>query len=70
MGEVARSIGIRLRAAREAKGLSQTQVGAPYFTRAYVSAVVLGKTSPAIKSLVHFARKLDMQVCDLIPDDL
>jgi hypothetical protein len=28
-----------VRAAREAKGLSQAQLGAPYFTRAQVSAV-------------------------------
>lgn len=70
MGEIARSIGARLRAAREAKGLSQTQLGAPYFTRGHVSAIELGKTSPAIKSLVHFARKLDVPVRDLIPEDL
>lgn len=69
-GDIAARIGAGVRAAREAKGLSQAQLGAPYFTRAHVSAVELGKISPAIKSLVHFARKLDVPVRDLIPEDL
>ena len=70
IGEIAQRIGANVTAAREAKGLSQAQLGAPYFTRAHVSAVELGKISPAIKSLVHFARQLDMPVRDLIPEDL
>ena len=62
-------VGALIRAARIKKGLSQAQLGAPYFTRAMVSAVELGKVSPAIKSLAHFASKLEVRLKDLVPDD-
>src|SRR5256886_7752775 len=39
--------------------MSQAQLGAPYFTRAHVSAIELGKIRPAMRSLEHMAKKLD-----------
>jgi len=51
-------LGQRLREARAAAGLSQSQLGAPYYTRAHVSAIELGKIRPAMKSLEHMAAKL------------
>ncbi len=48
--------------------MSQAEPGAPYFTRAMVSAVELGKVAPALKSLAHFAKKLGVPLKDLIPD--
>jgi len=51
-------LGQRLREARAAAGLSQAQLGAPYYTRAHVSAIELGKIRPAMKSLEHMATKL------------
>src|SRR5260221_355193 len=51
-------IGERIRKARLESGLSQAQVGAPHFTRAYVSAIELGKVRPAMKSLEFLADKL------------
>jgi transcriptional regulator with XRE-family HTH domain len=56
-----------LRELRIERNLSQAQLGAPYFTRAMVSAIELGKISPALKSLAHFARKLDVPLRELIP---
>jgi transcriptional regulator with XRE-family HTH domain len=53
-----RQLGQRLREARTAAGLSQSQLGAPYYTRAHVSAIELGKIRPAMKSLEHMATKL------------
>lgn len=53
-----RQLGQRLREARAAAGLSQAQLGAPYYTRAHVSAIELGKIRPAMKSLEHMAAKL------------
>lgn len=41
-----------------AAGLSQGQLGAPYYTRAHVSAIELGKIRPAMRSLEHMAAKL------------
>jgi len=51
-------IGDRIRTARTEAGLSQAQLGAPHFTRAYVSAIELGKVRPAMKSLEFMADKL------------
>lgn len=48
-----------VRAARVKRGVSQAELGAPYFTRAMVSAVELGKISPALKTLAHFAKQLE-----------
>jgi tetratricopeptide (TPR) repeat protein len=53
-----RQLGQRLREARTAAGLSQAQLGAPYYTRAHISAIELGKIRPAMKSLEHIAAKL------------
>ncbi|MDP9283061.1 MAG: helix-turn-helix domain-containing protein, partial [Chloroflexota bacterium] len=53
-----RQLGQRLREARAAAGLSQAQLGGPYYTRAHVSAIELGKIRPAMKSLEHMATKL------------
>ena len=58
-----------MRKARERKGLSQTELGAPYFARAYVSAVELGKVSPSLKSLRHLATKLGVPLRSLLPED-
>src|SRR5437588_11299814 len=53
-----RQIGERIRKARTEAGLSQAQLGTPHFTRAYVSAIELGKVRPAMKSLEFLADKL------------
>src|SRR6266568_3914656 len=53
-----RQIGARIREARAEAGLSQAQLGAPHFTRAYVSAIELGKVRPAMKSLEFMAERL------------
>ena len=56
------------RAARGQRGMSQTQLGLPYFTRAHVSAVELGKVAPSLKTLAHFAAKLQVPLRSLVPD--
>jgi transcriptional regulator with XRE-family HTH domain len=71
MGNTAVRLGKRLRELRENRGLSQSELGSPYFTRSHVSAIEQGRTAPAIKTLVHFARKLRLRsVRDLLPPDL
>jgi tetratricopeptide (TPR) repeat protein len=61
-------LGERLREARIAVGMSQAQLGAPYFTRAHVSAIELGKIRPAMRSLEHMARKLDKTASYFLDD--
>jgi transcriptional regulator with XRE-family HTH domain len=68
--DLAAAFGHRIRSLRSAKGISQAELGAPYFTRAHVSAIELGKILPAIPTLVHFARKLAVPVRELVPPDL
>jgi transcriptional regulator with XRE-family HTH domain len=67
-GDLYVRVGQRVREARIRKGISQAELGAPFFTRAMVSAVELGKISPALKTLAHFASKLEVPLKDLIPD--
>jgi len=61
-------LGERIRAARTEAGLSQAQLGAPYYTRAHVSAIELGKIRPAMKSLEHIAAKLGKPVSYFLED--
>jgi len=42
-------------------------LGRPYVTRAAVSRIELGLSSPSYKLLVHFSRRLGVSVRDLIP---
>jgi HTH-type transcriptional regulator, quorum sensing regulator NprR len=58
VSEALQQIGARIRKARIEAGLSQAQLGAPHFTRAYLSAIELGKVRPAMKSLEFMADKL------------
>ncbi|HEY8823722.1 MAG TPA: helix-turn-helix transcriptional regulator [Candidatus Limnocylindria bacterium] len=63
-----KKLGERLREARIASGMSQAQLGAPYFTRAHVSAIELGKIRPAMRSLEHMAKKLDKPASYFLDD--
>ena len=64
-----RKLGERVRKARAEAGLSQAQLGAPHFTRAYVSAIELGKVRPAMKSLEFMADKLGKPVSYFVEDE-
>ena len=63
-----KKLGDRLREARIASGMSQAQLGAPYFTRAHVSAIELGKIRPAMRSLEHMAKKLEKPASYFLDD--
>ena len=70
VSESLQGIGNRLRAARLEAGLSQAQVGAPHFTRAYVSAIELGKVRPAMKSLEFIAARVGKPVSFFVLDEV
>ncbi|MBM4420995.1 MAG: helix-turn-helix transcriptional regulator, partial [Chloroflexi bacterium] len=59
-----------MRAARLEAGLSQAQLGAPHFTRAYVSAIELGKVRPAMKSLEFLAARVGKPVAHFVIDEV
>src|SRR5947207_3520549 len=65
-----RQIGERIRKARIEAGLSQAQLGTPHFTRAYVSAIELGKVRPAMKSLEFLADKLGKPTSYFMEDEM
>ncbi len=60
-----RRLGAEIRRRRIATGLSQRALGAP-MSRAYVSAVELGRVCPSLPSLVLFARRLGVPVTQLL----
>jgi tetratricopeptide (TPR) repeat protein len=68
VSEALLQIGERIRKARVDAGLSQAQLGAPHFTRAYVSAIELGKVRPAMKSLDFMAEKLGKSAAYFLED--
>ncbi|TMJ93223.1 MAG: helix-turn-helix transcriptional regulator [Actinobacteria bacterium] len=63
-----RQLGDKLRAARLEAGLSQAALGAPYYTRAHVSAIELGKIRPAMRSLEHMAGRLGKSASYFLDD--
>src|SRR5712692_4502315 len=69
VSDTLQQLGERIRKARTESGLSQAQLGAPHFTRAYVSAIELGKVRPAMKSLEFMADKLGKPVAFFVEDE-
>lgn len=65
-GRPLQGLGMRLRAARQQAGLSQAQLGSPFFTRAYISALELGKIQPSTKALSFLAERLSTSISYLI----
>ncbi len=66
---LARKIGERLRKARLAAGLTQTQLAEPRYTKAYVSALENGLSRPSMAALNHFAGRLGIPASQLINDE-
>jgi transcriptional regulator with XRE-family HTH domain len=58
--ELARTIGARIRRARIAAGLTQQQLAAGRYTKAYVSALENGLSKPSMAALSFFAERLGL----------
>ena len=65
-GPVVPGLGTRLRAARQACGLSQAALVAGHFTKSYVSAVESGRAHPSLRALELMARRLGVPVSELL----
>jgi transcriptional regulator with XRE-family HTH domain len=50
----------RIRKARKAKGLTQSQLADSRFTKAYISSLERGTTRPSLKALEHIASRLEL----------
>ena len=60
----AAELGARIRHRRQALGLTQTELGAP-FTKSYVSAIEHGKAVPSLRALWVLSGRLGVGVGDL-----
>jgi len=56
--DLARQVGTRLKAARTRAGLTQRELAAPRYTKAYISALENGLIKPSMAALRFLARKL------------
>jgi transcriptional regulator with XRE-family HTH domain len=56
--DLARQVGARLKAARTRAGLTQRELAAPRYTKAYISALENGLIKPSMAALRFLARKL------------
>jgi tetratricopeptide (TPR) repeat protein len=56
--DLARQVGVRLKAARTRAGLTQRQLAEPRYTKAYISALENGLIKPSMAALRFLARRL------------
>jgi tetratricopeptide (TPR) repeat protein len=64
--QIGQIVGARLRAARLAKKLTQSQLARPDFSVSYVSAIERGQIHPSLRALETFAQRLGISSADLI----
>jgi len=62
--------GVLLRMLRQERSMSQAQVGRPHYTRAFISALELGKANPSAEALDHIARALGVSLEVLLDSEL
>lgn len=58
----------RLRELRLREGVSQTELGSPYLTRAAISSLERGVTAPSLHVLAFLAQKLGVRPGTLLDD--
>jgi transcriptional regulator with XRE-family HTH domain len=68
--ELARKIGVRIHKARLAAGLTQQQLAAGRYTKAYVSALENGQSKPSMAALSFFAERLGMPSSRFLEDQV
>ncbi len=68
--ELARKIGVRIRKARLAAGLTQQQLAAGRYTKAYVSALENGQSKPSMAALSFFSERLGMPSSRFLEDQV
>lgn len=60
------SVGARLRAARQARKFTQSQLASPYFSVSYISAIERGQIQPSLRALEILARRLNLTPTQLL----
>lgn len=67
--DLARQVGVRLKAARTRAGLTQRELAAPRYTKAYISALENGLIKPSMAALRFLARKLGTVPSEFLADE-
>ena len=70
---ILKAVGKRIRALREERGLTMAELGANrrgvvYFERQYIWKMETGRVAPSLAALAHFARRMDVELTDLVVD--
>ena len=68
---ILKAVGKRIRALREERGLTMAELGANrrgvvYFERQYIWKMEAGRVAPSLAALAHFARRMDLELADLV----
>lgn len=66
-GRESTSIGMRIRTLRQEAGWTQAELGAPEYSKAYVSQIESGKVTPSLATLSVLASKLGTSLEALLP---
>ena len=64
--QIGQTVGVRLRAARLARKLTQSQLAQPDFSVSYISAIERGQIQPSLRALEIFAQRLSISSVDLL----
>ncbi len=64
--KIGQNVGAKLRAARLARKLTQSQLARPDFSVSYVSAIERGQIYPSLRALEIFAQRLGLSSSDLL----
>lgn len=67
-GKVGKSVGEKLRAARQALHYTQSQLAAPNFSVSYISAIERGQIHPSLRALEILAARLGLSSTQLLPN--
>lgn len=70
---ILKAVGKRIRSLREERGLTMAELGANrrgvvYFERQYIWKMETGRVAPSLAALAHFARRMDLELADLVVD--
>jgi transcriptional regulator with XRE-family HTH domain len=65
--EFAQTLGQAIRNRRQARGMTQSQLGRP-FTKGFVSEVERGRSLPSLRALSFLADRLDVRLSELLDE--
>lgn len=65
--QLGQTVGARLRAARQAKKYTQSQLAHPEFSVSYISAIERGQIQPSLRALEILTKRLGISPTDVLP---